>query len=597
MRFTFVLMLSVLIGCSSQKEISKDADSAKNISDDDAKKAMEFFINGSAAEAKGDYAGAILEYQDALKYDKSAGIYYVLAKNYFFLNKLPAAVQNSRKSVQLESDNIEYLNLLQEIYSSGKQTDSAVVMLEKILAIDSSQVNAYYKLARIYEINKPKQAIALYNRLTKVIGSDWNVLIRVAELYERIGDMDNSIKTVEELTQLDASNVSLLKLLVDSYIKKSYFDKAHSTLDDIIELYPEDDEAIEKKAQVYLMQSNWQSAASIYSEIFNKPGTNLEAKIRIGSAYFVESFKDTTLLQTSKDLFLQIDKDTTDWQVKMYLGGIAMRENQDSNAIKYFNFAVELAPWNFEAWLRLGNIYYENKDYNNAVEVFLHSVEKFAEEFAINFMLGVSYIQLNKYLESEPYLAKAVALNPQDVFALSAYGHTLNQLKKSDQAIEYLKKALRIEPQNVDLHGSLGLIFDTLEKWEECDSIYSAALKLEANNPLVNNNYSYSLSKRGVRLGEALNMINISLQLEPSNSSYLDTKGWVYYKMGQYDSAKVYIERSLEISGDKAVVIDHLGDVYFKLGNNEKAIELWNNAFKLDSKNDILKTKIEKGKL
>ena len=47
------------------------------------KRAMDHFINGSIAEAKGDYASAVLEYQDALNLDPSAGIYYALGKNYY----------------------------------------------------------------------------------------------------------------------------------------------------------------------------------------------------------------------------------------------------------------------------------------------------------------------------------------------------------------------------------------------------------------------------------------------------------------------------------------------------------------------------------
>ncbi|HRI47079.1 MAG TPA: tetratricopeptide repeat protein, partial [Ignavibacteriaceae bacterium] len=165
------------------------------------------------------------------------------------------------------------------------------------------------------------------------------------------------------------------------------------------------------------------------------------------------------------------------------------------------------------------------------------------------------------------------------------------------EAIQYLNKAIKLDPNNVDLLGSLGLIYDNLEKWDECDSVYNLALTRDAKNPLVNNNYSYSLSKRGVRLDEALQMVNLALDAEPMNSSYLDTKGWIYYKLGQYDSAKVYIQKSLDVGGEKAVILDHLADVYFKLNQKEKAIELWKKAQELDPSDEKIKNKIEKGEL
>jgi tetratricopeptide (TPR) repeat protein len=599
MRFLVSIIFSslIIVGCSSQKEISNTQNDDKIVSSIDKKKALEYFINGSAAESKGDYATAILEFQDALKYDNSGGVYYALAKNYFFLNKLPSALQNSRKSVELEPDNLEYLNLLQEIYSSGKQNDSSILVLEKIISLDSTQVNAYYKLARAFEINKPVQAIKIYNKINKLIGSEWSVLIRVAELYERLGDDAKAIETIEELVKLDPSNPMIQKLLIDFYNKKGEYEKSIAALDQILELYPDDEEALERKAQVYLMMKEWEKSSTIYTSLFEKPGVSLDAKIRIAYAYFIESFKDSTILPMSKKLFTILDKDTTDWQVKMYLGGIALREYEDTIAIKYFKEVTELAPWNPEAWLQLGSIYYENKDYEHASTIFKQALEKFPEDFPVNFMLGVTLVQLAKYTDAEPVLAKAVELNGKDVFALSAYGHTLSQLKKSDSAIDYLKRAIKIEPSNVDLLGSLGLIYDNIEKWDECDSIYTLALKTDPNNALVNNNYSYSLSKRGIRLEEALNMVTLSLNADPLNSSYLDTKGWVYYKMGSYDSAKVYIERSLSVSGDKAVVLDHLGDVYFKLGDKNKAVDIWKKALELDSSIEAIKSKIEKGEL
>ena len=102
------------------------------------KKALDHFINGSIAEAKGDYATAVLEFQDALSLDTNAGVYYALGKNYYNLNKLSLAIQNARKAVDLNPDQKEYYVLLSNVYSSAKQFDSAAVTLENALKLDST---------------------------------------------------------------------------------------------------------------------------------------------------------------------------------------------------------------------------------------------------------------------------------------------------------------------------------------------------------------------------------------------------------------------------------------------------------------------------
>jgi tetratricopeptide (TPR) repeat protein len=100
----FILFIA---GCSSQREtVSESKDIVLSSKETEGKKqqALDHFINGTVAETKGDYAAAILEYQDALNLDPSAGIYYALAKNYLYLNKLSLALQNGRKAVKCSTE-------------------------------------------------------------------------------------------------------------------------------------------------------------------------------------------------------------------------------------------------------------------------------------------------------------------------------------------------------------------------------------------------------------------------------------------------------------------------------------------------------------
>jgi tetratricopeptide (TPR) repeat protein len=90
-------------------------------------------------------------------------------------------------------------------------------------------------------------------------------------------------------------------------------------------------------------------------------------------------------------------------------------------------------------------------------------------------------------------------------------------------------------------------------------------------------------------------MVKISIAADSLNSSYLDTIGWVYYKLGNYKLAKYYIQKSIDNGGGNAEVLEHLGDTEFKLGNIEQAKVLWKKALAIDNSNTKLKTKIETG--
>ena len=162
--FAPVLFAIIFFSCSSNKELVKEdkTSTAKFVNPAEKKNfALDHFINGSVAEAKGDYAGAISEYLESLYRDTSAAIYYALAKNYYVLDKTPQALNCAKRSIDLNSTKIEYYELLADIFNSAKQNDSAAVVYEKIIFMDSTNYSAYYKLARIYEITKPLKAIEL----------------------------------------------------------------------------------------------------------------------------------------------------------------------------------------------------------------------------------------------------------------------------------------------------------------------------------------------------------------------------------------------------------------------------------------------------
>lgn len=599
--FIVIILTFVFAACSSQKEVSSNEGSPallqKEHKTDNQKQALVHFINGSLLESKGEYAEAILEFQDALRLDPSPGIYYALAKNYRIINKIPLALQHCKKAIKLSPDKVEYYDLLADIFSSAHQYDSAAVVLEKIIEIDSTQLNSYYKLARIYENSRPLQAIATYNKLTEIIGPDHNVLIHVAELQESLGKLDKAAEAIEELLTIDPSNTAIQKLLSEIYARDDKYDEALKIINEIIEFNPDDLDARERKAQLLIQQNEWGAAADEYNYILEKPDIKLETKIRVGVSFFAQSFKDSVMLQHSKQLLETIDKDTSDWQVKMYLGAIALVEENDSLASDYFNEVKNLTRGNTQAWTQLGGLFFDNRHYREAISVMSTAVELFPQDFVVNLLLGLSLAQSGKHAEAKDYLKTALDINPQDVTALSAYGFSLNQLNENDEAIFYIKKALKINPNDVNLLGTLGLIYDSLEMWEECDSTYERALEIDSANATVNNNYAYSLSERGIRLDEALTMAKLAIEKVPENSSFLDTIGWVYYKLGNYEEAKMYLEKALEIGGDRPVMLDHLGDVLFRMGKKNLAVEHWQKAYELDSSNSDIKSKIEKGEI
>jgi tetratricopeptide (TPR) repeat protein len=104
-------------------------------------------------------------------------------------------------------------------------------------------------------------------------------------------------------------------------------------------------------------------------------------------------------------------------------------------------------------------------------------------------------------------------------------------------------------------------------------------------NATALNNLGYFLAERGEKLDEALQMTQKAVKIQPENPSFLDSLGWVYFKMGNYDEAEKHLKEANRRDPSSATALDHLGDVYAKQGKLDLARVNWQKALNLTSDN------------
>ena len=92
----------------------------------------------------------------------------------------------------------------------------------------------------------------------------------------------------------------------------------------------------------------------------------------------------------------------------------------------------------------------------------------------------------------------------------------------------------------------------------------------------------------------ALELSKKALQIDPNNAAYLDTIGWIYYRMENYSLAENYIKDSIKLDNTNSIVLEHLADVYVKKNNVNNALKYYKLALKNDPDNDKTKLKIKK---
>ncbi|HLB00654.1 MAG TPA: tetratricopeptide repeat protein [Bacteroidota bacterium] len=557
------MILTVLLqACSGQKEaeVQKVPPIVEN-----QELALQYFLAGSMLDQKGEYAKAVLEYQDAIKYKRDPAIYHAMSKDYSLLGKHDLAIQSAAEAVRLEENNSKYRQALAEIYLNAGNLQGGVEQFEQLVKIDSSDRTIQMNLARLYQIHNPSKSIALYETILRRFGPEPDALAQLARLYNDAGRFDSAIVALSELSDLEPSNLEIRKALADVYLRQDSVDAGLAIYKEIAAVRPDDLEIRAAIARSYLLKQDYEKAAGEFESVFTG-GDSLSAddQIRFGQVFVASVQGDSAIAPYARTLFLKIrDRFPDDWRPYWFLGALSNITHNDSAALGYFSRVKELAEWNPDGWIGVASVYYDAGNFPEAIRTLNEAKNFVPEEFRVYLLLGISYQRSGQRVE----------------------------------AASALEKALTINSRSVDAYSALALVYDELGRNADSDSAYERGLAIDPDNHLILNNYSYSLAGRNMDLERALKMSARAVEQQPENQSYLDTYGWIYYQMGDYQRAREFVNKAIMLGSSSAVVHEHLGDIYFKLSDPERAMEYWKKALEFDPANAGLAEKIRRGSL
>lgn len=547
----------VLAGCSAGERAAQETRTTK-----ERDRALRHFIDGSVFELNGDYARAVLEYQDALREERDPAILHALARSYSALGKHTIALAAGRDAVALDPDNLEYRTTLARAHLAALQIDSAAAQYEEITRRHPASVEAWYDLARLYQGRRPLKALEVYSSILERFGPEWDVLLQIAEIRSALGQHTEAAQALARMLDLDPGNRPLKQNLAQAYVRADSLDAALTLLRELRESDPSDLAVRADIAAIHLRRKDYPLAAEEFAPVLAGDSVAVDVKLRIGELYFQALERDSSLAGVTAGIFRRIrDAHPEDWRAYWFLGGIGALAKDDSLAEQNFRRVTELAGWNADAWVYLSSVFLERNDYAEVVTVLESALRAAPDDFRVNFFLGVAYARLGRTADALHVLERARTINPSDVNAII----------------------------------QLALVHEGLGNTAETDRLYEEALTVEPDNHLVQNNYSYSLAERDIRLDRAYALARQAVEAQPENASYLDTLGWVYYRMGRFEEAERYIRQAIEAGEPSAILHEHLGDVYAAMNDPARALEQWSIALDLDSSNSALREKIERG--
>lgn len=574
----YILLLSILIifgACRTQKDTAIVSKATQRSEEKDprlAERVTAIFIDASKEKILGNYKQAMMMYLQCLKLDPDhAPSMYEMARLYRMQGSTNDALGLAEKAVDIDPENKWYNLLLASLYEQSGQNAKAINIFNKLQALYPDDVELMYQVAMLYlKENRFDDAIAVYNKIERISGPDEDIIIQKQNLYLMIDQPDKAVAEVEKLIQMYPGESRYYALLAELYMDIDNYPKAIENLEKISELDPQNPYIHITLAEYYFKTGDRDKAFEELKSGFATPDLELEIKFQVLLTYYSDDEMsgdyEAQIAELTEILISTHPNDARPYSLK---ADLLIRKENYKEARETFRKVIEIDNSRYFMWetlLRLNAILLDTESMRNES---LQAIELFPFQPMPYLFAGLAYFQLNEHQEAINVLNRGKDLVVDDDELLAEF------------------------------YMHLGDAYSKLKQHDASDAAFDQSLALDPENPYVLNNYSYYLSLRKIRLDDAKIMSAKSLEISPDNKHYLDTYGWILYQMGNYEEAKIWIEKSIENNASEdAVVLEHLGDVLYKLGQKDDAIRYWEKALEMGGEiTEFLEQKVKDRRL
>ena len=223
--------------------------------------------------------------------------------------------------------------------------------------------------------------------------------------------------------------------------------------------------------------------------------------------------------------------------------------------------ALKLNPDYLEAWLLLGRIHLYRKEYEQSVQAY----------------------------------QRAADLVPDDPEVLRYLAIALSYAGRSAEAGELHATLVSRFPMVQSLWADYGTWLDRAGNFEKARIVYEKAIEAfgQESSPALLNNLAFLLANQGVEMDRALMLVTRALDTDPVSASFLDTKGWIFFRMGRMQEARAYLEQAFRQMPESGEIQYHMGELELQAGNVDLAREYWERALKLEPGMKVIHERLE----
>ncbi|MGB9667680.1 MAG: tetratricopeptide repeat protein [Thermosulfidibacteraceae bacterium] len=469
---------------------------------------------------------------EALKKKGNAEAYITSIELLNNLNLMEKALEVAKDGIsKFQNNDIIYI-YYGELLTKLNNTEEGTYWIKKALSINPSNKYAYTDLIQIYLRNgKIDEAFKLLNEAEQKFPNDPFILFLKGKAYYLVELYRNAEIYLEKSTEIDPNNIEALRLLAEVYVLNNKLDKASKLYEELIKSGILSKELVVKLIKVYIATEQYQKALQLAEKVY--------------SAHPDEELKELLAL-----IYIKVERIEK-----------AKEMLKDESGVTPLLIALMCKENKFEKMKQSLKTYLKDMDSFREILFLFHDIKN-------KKCIEISVIEgLKKFYNS-----------PKLYYYVSQLYLTNDNYEKSEI---YAKNAIALDEKNGDYWFLLGSINERKGKFKKSSRYLEKALELKGNDPVILNYYGYMLIATEIDVGKGIELVKKALDIEPENTSYLDSLAWGYFKIGELRKALEIQEKVYKKENENAVIVFHLAEIYYKLGDREKAMELYKRTKEL----------------
>ena len=230
------------------------------------------------------------------------------------------------------------------------------------------------------------------------------------------------------------------------------------------------------------------------------------------------------------DIIKEDDPNAVDTSLIFNTGLAAYNAKKYTDAVNYFKEAATYGYNGGEAYVLIGSSYEMVKDTSNALETLKEGFTKYpGDQNILNNMIQI-YLNQQKTADALKYLQMAIEKDPNNASYYFAMGKLNEDMNNEDKAIELYQKSIDVDNTFFNSYYNLGALYYN-KGVEQIDVARDVP-------PDQNEKYQAELAKADTWFEKALPFMEKCHELNPTDTSTIETLKNLYYRMMSKDQAK-----------------------------------------------------------